>query len=212
MSVEAPEELPSLPAAVEVASTVSPRGAHKRGPPVRATTCVVRLAVNDNVMIEIVDDGEEYPRGAARASASPRCTNGQKSSVGLHRGDFTRGRHQGGASTAGEGVRRLETLRVLVAEDHPLFRKGMIALLSSVPEFEVVGEAATGEEAVARAAQLQPDVILMDLQMPEVSGIEAAEIMQESPNVRVCWLRSSRTMSLCSWRGRCARVRPQGRR
>ena len=88
-------------------------------------------------------------------------------------------------STAGEGVRRLETLRVLVAEDHPLFRKGMIALLSSVPEFEVVGEAATGEEAVARAAQLQPDVILMDLQMPEVSGIEAAEIMQESPNVRV---------------------------
>ena len=80
----------------------------------------------------------------------------------------------------------METLRVLVAEDHPLFRKGMIALLSSVPEFEVVGEAATGEEAVARAAQLQPDVILMDLQMPEVSGIEATRrIMQESPNVRV---------------------------
>ena len=55
------------------------------------------------------------------------------------------------------------TLRILVAEDHPLFRKGVISLLSSVPEFEVVGEAATGEEAVARAAQLQPDVVLMDL-------------------------------------------------
>jgi ribosome recycling factor len=83
-------------------------------------------------------------------------------------------------------VRTLETLRILVAEDHPLFRKGMITLLSSVPEFEVVGEAATGEEAVARAADLQPDVVLMDLQMPQVNGIEATRrILQESPNVRI---------------------------
>ena len=80
----------------------------------------------------------------------------------------------------------METLRVLVAEDHPLFRKGMISLLSSVPEFEVVGEAATGEEAVTRAAQVEPDVILMDLQMPEVNGIEATRrILQQSPNVRI---------------------------
>ena len=55
-------------------------------------------------------------------------------------------------------MRRLETLRILIAEDHPLFRKGVISLLSSVPEFEVIGEAKTGEEAVVRAAQLQPDV------------------------------------------------------
>jgi DNA-binding NarL/FixJ family response regulator len=83
-------------------------------------------------------------------------------------------------------VRRLETLHILVAEDHPLFRKGMISLLSSVPEFEVVGQAATGEEAVVRAEQLQPDVVLMDLQMPEVNGIEATrKILQESPSVRV---------------------------
>jgi DNA-binding NarL/FixJ family response regulator len=62
----------------------------------------------------------------------------------------------------------------------------MISLLSSVPEFEVAGEAATGEEAVARAAQLRPDVVLMDLQMPEVNGIEdTRRILQESPNVRV---------------------------
>jgi DNA-binding NarL/FixJ family response regulator len=80
----------------------------------------------------------------------------------------------------------LETLRVLVAEDHPLFRKGMISLLSSVPEFEVVGEAKTGEEAVARASELQPDVILMDLQMPEVNGIEATRrILQHDPSVRI---------------------------
>jgi DNA-binding NarL/FixJ family response regulator len=83
-------------------------------------------------------------------------------------------------------VIRLETLRILLAEDHPLFRKGMISLLSSVPEFEVVGEVATGEEAVVRAADLQPDVVLMDLQMPEVNGIEATRrILQESPSVRV---------------------------
>jgi DNA-binding NarL/FixJ family response regulator len=80
----------------------------------------------------------------------------------------------------------LETLRILVAEDHPLFRKGMVSLLESVPEFEVVGEAATGEEAVARAGNLQPDVVLMDLQMPGGNGIEATRrILQESPTVRV---------------------------
>jgi DNA-binding NarL/FixJ family response regulator len=80
----------------------------------------------------------------------------------------------------------MDTLRILVAEYHPLFRKGVISLLSSVPEFEVVGEAKTGEEAVARATQLQPDVVLMDLQMPEVNGIEATRrILQESPSVRI---------------------------
>jgi DNA-binding NarL/FixJ family response regulator len=80
----------------------------------------------------------------------------------------------------------LETLRILIAEDHPLFRKGMISLLSSVPEFEVIGEATTGEEAIVRAADLQPDVILMDLQMPVVNGIEATRrILQESPSVRI---------------------------
>jgi CheY-like chemotaxis protein len=83
-------------------------------------------------------------------------------------------------------VTNLEPLRILIAEDHPLYRKGMISHLQSIPEFEVVGEAAIGEEAVARAAELQPDVILMDLQMPEVNGIEATpRILQESPNVRV---------------------------
>ena len=66
----------------------------------------------------------------------------------------------------------METIRILVAEDHPLLRKGMISLRYSVAGFEVVGEATTGGEAAARAAELQPDVILMDLQMPNVNCIE----------------------------------------
>ena len=61
-------------------------------------------------------------------------------------------------------------LRVLVADDHPVFRKGLSALVASLPEAEVVGEAADGEQAVALAAALAPDVIVMDLQMPNVNG------------------------------------------
>ncbi len=80
----------------------------------------------------------------------------------------------------------MDTLRILVAEDHPLFRKGVISLLSSVPDFEVVGEATSGGEAVTRATQLQPDVVLMDLQMPGGNGIEATRaIVHESPSIRV---------------------------
>ena len=66
-----------------------------------------------------------------------------------------------------------ERLRVLIVDDHPLFRDGMRGLLESVGDIEVAGEAATGEEAIRLAQALQPDVILMDLNMPGVDGIEA---------------------------------------
>jgi CheY-like chemotaxis protein len=77
-------------------------------------------------------------------------------------------------------------LRVLVVEDHPLFRKGVVALLEAVPDFAVAGVAVSGEEAVARAAELRPDVVLMDLQLPGMSGIEATRaIVGAQPDVRV---------------------------
>ena len=80
----------------------------------------------------------------------------------------------------------MEPLRVLIADDHPLFRHGIAALLQASPEFEVVGEATTGEEAIALAEQLQPDVILMDIRMPGINGIEATRgILHTSPHIRV---------------------------
>src|SRR3990172_4946316 len=72
-----------------------------------------------------------------------------------------------------EGNEGMDRIRILIADDHTLFRNGLLALLNSIPDAEVVGEASTGEEVIARAATLQPDVILMDIQMPVVNGIEA---------------------------------------
>jgi len=64
-------------------------------------------------------------------------------------------------------------IRVLIADDHGVVREGLRAVLGSEPDMEVVGEAATGKEVVEQAAELEPDVILMDIQMPDVNGIEA---------------------------------------
>ncbi len=80
----------------------------------------------------------------------------------------------------------MSPIRILIADDHALFREGLCALLNSIPDAEVVGEAATGEEAVSRAAQLQPDVMLMDIQMPGINGIEATRrIARDSPYIGV---------------------------
>jgi DNA-binding NarL/FixJ family response regulator len=79
-----------------------------------------------------------------------------------------------------------EPLRIVIADDHLLFRDGVRALLKTAPEMELVGEASTGEEAVLLAANTQPDVILMDIQMPGLSGVDATHrIVQDSPHVGV---------------------------
>jgi DNA-binding NarL/FixJ family response regulator len=73
-----------------------------------------------------------------------------------------------------------EQIRVLIADDHPLFRGGLNSLLGSVADMEVVGEAASGEEAVELARTCRPDVVVMDLNMPGRGGIEATRRIVET--------------------------------
>lgn len=75
-----------------------------------------------------------------------------------------------------------DTIRIVVADDHPLFRDGLRALLDSVSDTAVVGEAATGEEAVAAALSLRPDVVVMDVNMPDLGGIDATRRIVEATN------------------------------
>lgn len=80
----------------------------------------------------------------------------------------------------------MEAIRVLIADDHAPFRTGLRTLLQVTPDTEVVGEAASGQEAVSLAATLQPDVVLMDLHMPGVNGIAATrQILHTSPHIAI---------------------------
>jgi len=80
----------------------------------------------------------------------------------------------------------METIRLLIADDHALFREGLQALFSTTPGIEIVGEAATGEETIALAEKIQPDIVLMDINMPGVNGIEATRrILYTNPAIGV---------------------------
>jgi NarL family two-component system response regulator LiaR len=84
-----------------------------------------------------------------------------------------------------------ESIRILIVDDHPLVREGLRAVLGQDPGLEIVGEAVNGVEAVAAVEQLHPDVILMDILMPNKDGIEAtADILRAEPNARILLLTS----------------------
>jgi DNA-binding NarL/FixJ family response regulator len=80
----------------------------------------------------------------------------------------------------------MRPIRLLIADDHPVVRDGLRAMLATQPDMELVGEAATGTQAVAQAWALRPDVVLMDLQMPDLDGPGAiATLREQAPEVRV---------------------------
>jgi two-component system, NarL family, response regulator LiaR len=90
-------------------------------------------------------------------------------------------------------------IHILISDDHPIVRQGLLAVLVSRNGMKVIGEATNGKEAVELAHKLHPDVILMDLTMPEVSGVEAtAQILRENPKARVLILTSFGTDELAS--------------
>ena len=82
-------------------------------------------------------------------------------------------------------------ISVLLVDDHTLFRSGIRSLLQRHPEFNVVGEAADGFEGIKRALQLQPQVVLLDLNMPGMSGVETLQLMrQDCPDTAIVMLLS----------------------
>ncbi|GAA0605226.1 response regulator transcription factor [Sporichthya brevicatena] len=89
------------------------------------------------------------------------------------------GSEVGGAEIPRQSGPPNEPIRVLIADDHVLFRRGLEMVLSQESDFALVGEAADGEEAVRKAADLLPDVVLLDVRMPKLSGIEAAAAIKE---------------------------------
>ena len=79
-----------------------------------------------------------------------------------------------------------EVIRLLIADDHTLFREGLVALFDSMPEIEVLATLEDGPQVIEAANRLQPDIILMDIQMPKINGIEATrQIIRENPHIGI---------------------------
>ena len=86
----------------------------------------------------------------------------------------------------------MAAVRLVVVDDHALFRAGLIGLLNDMPEFKVVGEAANGKDAVDVVRQLKPDVVLMDVNMPVMTGVEAVEALLPDEKTKIIMLTISR--------------------
>jgi DNA-binding NarL/FixJ family response regulator len=86
----------------------------------------------------------------------------------------------------------MKPIRLLVVDDHALFRSGLISLLKGMPEFQVVGEASNGREAVDATRQLEPEVVLLDVNMPVMGGVEAVSMIKDILSCRILMLTISK--------------------
>lgn len=196
-AIDVPAELPALPAAVEVAAyhiameALTNANRHAPGSPVS-----VSLSVNGRLELSIRDGGAGLPSGhrsgVGLASMSERAEElGGTCVVRPPPAPRHRSRRRvpprrygepGPAGRAGAGM----TIRVLIADDHPLYREGLRALISDSAETSLPGVAAGGVEAVSLALSQTPDVIVMDLRMPDLNGVEATRrILAERPSVAI---------------------------
>jgi DNA-binding NarL/FixJ family response regulator len=86
----------------------------------------------------------------------------------------------------------VRVIRLVVVDDHALFRAGLVSLLTSIPEFEIVGEAGDGRQALAVVREEKPDVVLLDVNMPVMGGVEMVEALQENDRPRILMLTISK--------------------
>src|SRR5215469_1712595 len=123
------------------------------------------------------------------AGATPQAPDEQPDSdVGGAKSDLTLA--ENGVSAAADPNRAAaDPIRTMIVDDHALFRRGLEMVLDAEPDIELVGEASDGAEAVEKAGQALPDVVLMDIRMPRSSGIEACRAMKElSPSAKIVML------------------------
>lgn len=86
----------------------------------------------------------------------------------------------------------MNKIRIVVVDDHALFRAGLVSLLTTIPEFEIVGEAGDGREALSIVADEKPDIVLLDVNMPVMGGVEMVEALQETEKPRILMLTISK--------------------
>ena len=179
-----PPSLPDLPAAVEVAAyRITVEAMTNAVRHAGARLCRVRLEASSQLTIEVTDDGRGLPSPLPSGTGLESMRERAEELGGDRRDRAAAGRRDAGPRTAAPGAGDAgmtaephgpdEPTRVLVADDHAAFRAGLRTLLETDGELIVVGEAGTGEEAVSAAGELHPDVVLMDVNMPGLDGVEA---------------------------------------
>lgn len=204
VKVYAPDFLPLLPAAVEVATyRIVLEALNNVAKHSHATQCDIRLRIADYLYIDVIDNGLGLPErlqpGVGMSSIRERvaelggnCTFKKLPSGGTHvlvklpmfqsTEPAVARQTLAAAPSASSHDESHEPIKVMIVDDHRFFREGVMNVLKAAEDIEIVAEAATGAEAVELAANKQPNVVLMDLQMPGLSGIEAAQrILRVNP-------------------------------